>query len=1609
MPEIVWLGTSVGTVKAVKVTPGSNITTLSPPPQFSLGLPGILFEFTGWDADLIVSTWTASDDVNVAAITASKNDDDSVTFTANNAGEDFEIVLKLPSGLEASSSTYQTLTFDPIPSGGTFKLTVAGNTTGNINWNATPATLATNIQNAIAAMSGFGSLDVVVTALPSPGAVKLDFSQGQFVGLDMDLVTVDRTSLTGGNAAVTTTVNAVGAVAVAGTSQVSTLSFPAAGTHSEKVSEIQVISSDARFGSFDLTLSGYGTTVKLPFTATRTQVQEALETVVGIGNVVVTGGPNYYTPQNANYDLTVKFIGSLVGVNMPTMTVTKYDSAKDEIQQIKMVGTATAGTFTLTFNGNTTSTIAFNADAPTVQAALEALASIGTNEALCSGGPLAPTGSPVTNTDILNVNMANFTDTTKIGGSNYVITDNYSPYAILDGTAGATTPRQMLVLMKVDGYVSVATLLLTSADPGVSLPGMVIGVAEVDNASLPLDAAAYNALTFWDNSAAIVSGSAANKTAVTAHGSYTLKESSYTVSTYVNHIRSRAGWKDGNYILFRITSASPTYTYNVVDNTRRINNAGGDIIFSGCNGNPFLNTTTIPGAYGPIVVKFAGTLAAANQPQITANSAGVTGGSIAPSTILDGGVATYTVTTTQTGGTSTVANIKGGTFSLTIAGKTVTGIPYNTSAANLVTLINTAFGATVCSATGGPAPDTAIVITFSGTLATQPITTIFQNALLTSLSGSVTQTTVRNGATPVVPTNVFDLVVCPGQGTLGISDSARIRLSFSLASPTNSGVGDTTFKPLGDALVAFGKLEAYMLEAVINEFLAADACRVTKVGHSEEVARILITATGEYTNIWYFKDTYRIVFVNDFAASGSINITATFEPVGTNPSAAPSAWMSYTAGDTIDPDAGDAADEYPETKRVVMGFVAMETSTNPLHICTCTAVPSTPRNNLSWRFKLLSQAVADDQVSDSITNSGVVQSPGAAKIQFQWNRMTIDNNGVRVPTVLARSADMLWDSPATVIQSNLEDMFFGIGNIFASGSLINSWKSESLYDAPVTNAYNELHVTLGGLLKALPIDEYDYTLTMTIVDTDLGTSQYQKPFKAYGTELTRTLPPYVNRRESIAISDIMNAAVKMGCCNLLADIPSAASAGTIQGLLDTLFGFTSVMSTYLPERLIHPIVVYGTNFLDGPIEFEFVSGGSQFNDAVTMVVNSQPTNIIVGKIIATTPGVLATPDVDANQLIRITGSPFGGTFTLTFSGNTTAALAYNVSLSALQSAVTTAGFSSPTITGNADNGFTFVWAGSGGPRAAITSASSLNNANAAAVVTHHGGQSTTFRVDEVTSGKGPNYLDDPNNFDLKRCLDTGDTLIVDDSSSAILYGLELTATFQLQKVKAGVQTVFQYDRNVKVFQPNQKLVFKTTGAAPTGMTDGTTYQIDAVGQFGVNSFSLKALDGTPIKVSVPGSGVMSLTVNSLTIRQYARFSGAKMGLPHASALPSSIKARFTEIQLGLGVGDGLSLGCFDLMDSSPEITVWNSARPDSQSLPSVFFIVNNNATNLTVKDGYVGVNVYGDQSGVIGDVIVEQGSIFVNKTVIDNLTTQVGAEKHLIDCSMASGNKLRLG
>ncbi|QDT94754.1 LamG domain-containing protein [Gimesia aquarii] len=163
--------------------------------------------------------------------------------------------------------------------------------------------------------------------------------------------------------------------------------------------EIQVITlggTTATGGTFTLTYDGQ-TTGNIAYNADATTVDTVLEALsnIGVGDVTVTG--------SAGGPWTVEFTGTLAGTNVALMTINveNLTGGVNEVQTISSPSNPTGGTFTLSFGGQATTGIAYNASAATVQAALEALSTIPTGSVACAGGSLPDTPITVTFQDEL--------------------------------------------------------------------------------------------------------------------------------------------------------------------------------------------------------------------------------------------------------------------------------------------------------------------------------------------------------------------------------------------------------------------------------------------------------------------------------------------------------------------------------------------------------------------------------------------------------------------------------------------------------------------------------------------------------------------------------------------------------------------------------------------------------------------------------------------------------------------------------------------------------------------------------------------------------------------------------------------------------------------------------------------------------------------------------------------------------------------------------------------------------------------------------------------------------------------------------------------------------
>jgi hypothetical protein len=117
-----------------------------------------------------------------------------------------------------------------------------------------------------------------------------------------------------------------------------------------------------------------------------------------------------------------------------------YVPDSSEVQTVTITGTPTGGSFTLTWSGQTTAAIAYNATAATVKTALEALSNINVGDVITAGGPFPGTAVTVTFTgQYAGVNVAQMTSTDSLtGGSSPASAVTTTTAGGTDGGTGGT-------------------------------------------------------------------------------------------------------------------------------------------------------------------------------------------------------------------------------------------------------------------------------------------------------------------------------------------------------------------------------------------------------------------------------------------------------------------------------------------------------------------------------------------------------------------------------------------------------------------------------------------------------------------------------------------------------------------------------------------------------------------------------------------------------------------------------------------------------------------------------------------------------------------------------------------------------------------------------------------------------------------------------------------------------------------------------------------------------------------------------------------------------------------------------------------------------------------
>lgn len=168
-------------------------------------------------------------------------------------------------------------------------------------------------------------------------------------------------------------------------------------------------------------------------------------------------------PTSANLTFTKnRLIPAIAGLPAPTISI-KLPASKtlfagqalaelvgnNEVQLLTPGGTISGGTWTITFGGQTTSALAYNANAAAIQAALELLSTVGTGNVSVTGGPISSGSVTLTFQNALgNTNVAQVTVGT---GSLTGTAPTLTPSTTTAGSAGTQGTFDVVDLTATSG------------------------------------------------------------------------------------------------------------------------------------------------------------------------------------------------------------------------------------------------------------------------------------------------------------------------------------------------------------------------------------------------------------------------------------------------------------------------------------------------------------------------------------------------------------------------------------------------------------------------------------------------------------------------------------------------------------------------------------------------------------------------------------------------------------------------------------------------------------------------------------------------------------------------------------------------------------------------------------------------------------------------------------------------------------------------------------------------------------------------------------------------------------------------------------------------------
>lgn len=486
-------------------------------------------------------------------------------------------------------------------------------------------------------------------------------------------------------------------------------------------------------GTFTLTFNSE-TTAAIAYNASAATVQAALEALATpvAGDFTVSGNAGgpwtvEFKQQYANVDVAlITGDGSLLGYGagahpVVVQTIQQGAGGQNCVQVVNVSGES--GTFTLTFNGQTTGAIAYNASAATMVTALEALSTIGVGEVSVQGPDFIGAHTYTYRIEFLltlgsSVQPQITGDGSSLDGGQVWYAQEYTPAASHQWAqikVVTTSIPSFNFQVRKKNSTAWQTLQFTT---GMSAADMALNISIALQAS-PNDVYGYDkyncppsmaldsnqwvfefrgglGYAFVPDSVDTTEGGVRSPLSVT-----TVTQQREYSSTPVNQVQHyyNAQAVGGTYTvrIGTVTSGAIAYTASaatVQAALEAMSNVG--------SGNVLVTSTEADEFGYAYDVEFQGTLAGTTMPIIVIDNTNLTGGSVRATIATPGSDGTNEKQKVTLGGSPA-----GGTFTLTFSGATTAAIAYNATTATIVAaleaLANIAVGdVAVTGSAGGP-------------------------------------------------------------------------------------------------------------------------------------------------------------------------------------------------------------------------------------------------------------------------------------------------------------------------------------------------------------------------------------------------------------------------------------------------------------------------------------------------------------------------------------------------------------------------------------------------------------------------------------------------------------------------------------------------------------------------------------------------------------------------------------------------------------------------------------------------------------------------------------------------------------------------------------------